>query len=173
MLMHQGIGRDTFNEMPDTKAVHALYECGGSVTWARKIAAARPFADHDALFRYADNELFALSEESLDEVLIAYPPLGRRPGSSRSHAEQCAIRDETPGMMAALRAAAHRYEHHFGHRFVMHLCGQDGASVLRAISDRMHHDVDTERKVTRNELAKINRTRLERMLGPEGGYDNW
>jgi 2-oxo-4-hydroxy-4-carboxy-5-ureidoimidazoline decarboxylase len=25
----------------------------------------------------------------------------------------------------------------------------------------------------RNELARINRTRLERMLGPEGGYDNW
>jgi 2-oxo-4-hydroxy-4-carboxy-5-ureidoimidazoline decarboxylase len=24
-----------------------------------------------------------------------------------------------------------------------------------------------------NELARINRTRLERMLGPEGGYHNW
>ncbi|NMK31330.1 2-oxo-4-hydroxy-4-carboxy-5-ureidoimidazoline decarboxylase, partial [Mycobacteroides abscessus] len=84
MLMHQGIGRDTFNQMPDTRAVHALYECCGSVTWARKVAATRPFADHDALFRCADNELFALSEESLNEMLTAYPPLGKRPGSVRS-----------------------------------------------------------------------------------------
>ncbi len=37
----------------------------------------------------------------------------------------------------------------------------------------MHHDAETERKVLRNELARINRTRLERMLGPEGGYHNW
>jgi 2-oxo-4-hydroxy-4-carboxy-5-ureidoimidazoline decarboxylase len=45
--------------------------------------------------------------------------------------------------------------------------------VLASISDRLMNDVDTERKVVRNELARINRTRLERMLGPEGGYDNW
>jgi 2-oxo-4-hydroxy-4-carboxy-5-ureidoimidazoline decarboxylase len=41
------------------------------------------------------------------------------------------------------------------------------------MSDRLHNDGDTERKIVRNELARINRTRLERMLGPEGGYDNW
>jgi 2-oxo-4-hydroxy-4-carboxy--5-ureidoimidazoline (OHCU) decarboxylase len=45
--------------------------------------------------------------------------------------------------------------------------------VLGTVTDRMHNDVETERKVLRNELAKINRTRLERMLGPEGGYHNW
>ena len=55
----------------------------------------------------------------------------------------------------------------------MFVCGTDAEGVLAAISDRLHHDSDTERKVVRNELAKINRTRLERMLGPEGGYHNW
>jgi hypothetical protein len=44
--------------------------------------------------------------------------------------------------------------------------------VLGTVTDRMHNDLETERKVIRNELAKINRTRLERMLGPEGGYQN-
>jgi 2-oxo-4-hydroxy-4-carboxy-5-ureidoimidazoline decarboxylase len=114
--MHQGIGRETFNEMPETKAVHALYECCASVTWARKVAEARPFTDHNELFQCADKELFALSEESVDEVLIAYPPLNDCPGSGKSHTERHAIRDE---------------------------------------------------------LAKINRARLERMLGPEGGFQNW
>ena len=45
--------------------------------------------------------------------------------------------------------------------------------VIAAIGDRMHNDLETERKVARNEIAKLNRSRLERMLGPEGGYDNW
>jgi 2-oxo-4-hydroxy-4-carboxy--5-ureidoimidazoline (OHCU) decarboxylase len=51
--------------------------------------------------------------------------------------------------------------------------GLGATEVLAAIADRMHHDTETERKVMRNELAKINRSRLERMLGPEGGYHNW
>jgi 2-oxo-4-hydroxy-4-carboxy--5-ureidoimidazoline (OHCU) decarboxylase len=55
----------------------------------------------------------------------------------------------------------------------MHVNGTDATGVLASIADRMDHDVDMERKVLRNELAKINRSRLERMLGPEGGYHNW
>ena len=51
--------------------------------------------------------------------------------------------------------------------------GCAAVDVLSAMSDRMHNDDETERKVVRNELAKINRTRLERMLGPEGGFQNW
>ena len=47
------------------------------------------------------------------------------------------------------------------------------SSVIAAIADRMHNDLDTERKVVLNEIARLNRSRLERMLGPEGGYDNW
>jgi hypothetical protein len=37
----------------------------------------------------------------------------------------------------------------------------------------MHNDVETERKIVRDEIAKVHRSRLERLLGPEGGYDNW
>ena len=47
------------------------------------------------------------------------------------------------------------------------------SDVLATISDRLLNDFETERKVVRNELTRINRTRLERMLGPEGGYYNW
>ena len=48
-----------------------------------------------------------------------------------------------------------------------------GLTLGYSLADRMHNSEETERKVVRNELAKINRTRLERMLGPEGGYSNW
>jgi 2-oxo-4-hydroxy-4-carboxy--5-ureidoimidazoline (OHCU) decarboxylase len=55
----------------------------------------------------------------------------------------------------------------------MFVNGFTAHDVLATMTDRQHNDVETERKVVRNELARINRTRLERMLGPEGGYDNW
>ncbi|MGE0216928.1 2-oxo-4-hydroxy-4-carboxy-5-ureidoimidazoline decarboxylase, partial [Mycolicibacterium sp.] len=102
-----------------------------------------------------------------------YPDVGRRPGSEKSQAEQCAIADERPEVMTALATASKTYLDHFGFGFVMFVNGYCADDVLHAMADRMHNEYETERKVVRNELAKINRTRLERMLGPEGGYDNW
>jgi 2-oxo-4-hydroxy-4-carboxy--5-ureidoimidazoline (OHCU) decarboxylase len=76
--------------------------------------------------------------------------------------------------MQLLDSSAASYEAKYGFQFVMYVPPEcTVASVIAAIADRMHHDTETERKVLRNEIAKLNRSRLERMLGPEGGYDNW
>jgi 2-oxo-4-hydroxy-4-carboxy-5-ureidoimidazoline decarboxylase len=173
VLLHQGMGLDAFNGLPPQKAMHAAYECCCSVVLARDIARSRPYASHDSLFRHADELLFSLSEDSVDSILQAYPNIGRRPGSAKSRCEQCSVWDQRPDMMAELDAAAARYEEQFGFHFVMFVDGLDAGNVLAAIGSRLHHDFEAERKAVRNELAKINRTRLERMLGPEGGYDNW
>jgi len=173
MLMHQGIGLDAYNAMPMRRAVHAVYECCYSVPLAADLARARPYPDHETLFRQADDLLFGLTEESIEAILQAYPDVGRRPGSEKSAAEQCAVFDERPELMAQLSGAAGRYLQHFGFGFVMYVNGFSADDVLAAITDRLHHDHDTERKVVRNELCRINRSRLERMLGPEGGYHNW
>lgn len=171
--MHQGIGLEAFNALAERKALHALYECCNSYTLARDLARGRPYADHDALFRRADALLFALSEECVDQILDACPHIGRRPRSAKSAAEQCSVWDDDPAVMTELSEAARGYADQYGFGFVMHVGGLGATDVLASIADRMHHDVDMERKVLRNELAKINRSRLERMLGPEGGYHNW
>jgi 2-oxo-4-hydroxy-4-carboxy-5-ureidoimidazoline decarboxylase len=173
MLMHQGIGLDAFNDLPTAKAVHALYECCNSVPMAGDLARGRPYADRDQLFRRGDALLFALAESSVGDILPAYPHIGRRPRSTKSRAEQCAVWDENADRMAELDAAANGYADQFGFDFVMCTTASDTDAVLAAIADRRHNDPETERKVVRIELAKINRTRLERMLGPEGGYQNW
>ncbi|MCV7230503.1 2-oxo-4-hydroxy-4-carboxy-5-ureidoimidazoline decarboxylase [Mycolicibacterium komossense] len=173
MLLHQGIGLEAFNALPERKAVHALYECCNSVTLARDLARSRPYPDHDALFRRADALLFELPEDCVDMILEGCPDVGRRPRSAKSQAEQCSLWDDDATVMAELWTAAGTYLDQFGFRFVMYVGGLGTSDVLTAISDRLHHTFETERKVVRNELAKINRTRLERMLGPEGGYQNW
>ena len=171
--MHQGMGLDAFNALPERKAVHALYECCNSVTLARDLARGRAYASHDALFRRADALLFSLSDAVVGQILDACPHVGRRPGSTKSSAEQCSVWVDDADVMADLNDAVKTYSHKFDTSFVMFVCGFDVAGVRSAILDRLHHDADTERKVVRNELAKINRSRLERMLGPEGGYHNW
>jgi 2-oxo-4-hydroxy-4-carboxy-5-ureidoimidazoline decarboxylase len=173
VLMHQGIGLDAFNALPERRAVHALYECCNSYVLARDLARGRAYADHDALFRRADALLFALSEDAVDQILAACPDVGRRPRSAKSQAEQCAVWDDDPALMTELAATARAYSDTYGFAFVMFVDGHCAGDVLAAMSDRMHHDTDTERKILRNELAKIGRSRLERMLGPEGGYHNW
>jgi OHCU decarboxylase len=173
VLLHQGIGLDAFNAIPMRRAVHAVFECCCSVPLAADLARARPFECHDRLFGFADTLLFGLGEESIDSILQAHQDVGRRPGSEKSQAEQCAIIDERPGMMVELANASKAYLDHFGFGFVMFINGYCADDVLAAMHDRLHNEYHTERKVVRNELARINRTRLERMLGPEGGYDNW
>jgi OHCU decarboxylase len=171
--MHQGIGLESFNSMPMRRAVHAIYECCCSVPLAADLARGRAYGNHDALFRTADALLFGLSEESIDSILQAYPDIGKRPGSEKSAAEQCAIWCDEPGVMDQLAAASKHYLDHFGFGFVIFVNGYTAQDVLATMADRLHNDLETERKIVRNELARINRTRLERMLGPEGGYDNW
>lgn len=173
MLMHQGIGLAAYNAMPIRRAVHAVYECCCSVPLAADLARGRPYESHDALLREADALLFGLCEDSVDSILQAYPDLGRRPRSAKSAAEQCAVFDERPEVMEQLSAAARRYLERFGFRFVMCVNGFTAQDVLAAINVRLLNDYETERKMVRNELARINRVRLERMLGPEGGYHNW
>ena len=173
MLMHQGIGLDAFNTMRQRRAVHAVYECCGCVSLAVELARARPYADHDALFRQSDALLFSMTEASVDAIVASYPSIGRRPRSTRSRFEPCAVWDARPEVMERLDDSARRYERHFGFNFVIYVNGFGAAEVLAAITDRLHNDGDTERKVVRNELARLNRRRLERMLGPEGGYHNW
>lgn len=111
VLLHQAIGIDAFNRLPTRRAIHALFECCNSVPMAVGLARGRPYPDYDALFCKADALLFALSDESFDDILQAYPGLGR------------------PGV--------------------------------------------TQLLVGRTQIAELNRSRLERMLGPEGGYNNW
>ncbi|MEU8897657.1 2-oxo-4-hydroxy-4-carboxy-5-ureidoimidazoline decarboxylase [Nocardia sp. NPDC048505] len=71
MLMHQGIGLDRFNTLTRGRAVHALYECCANVTWAARLAEARPFEDRDTLLAMADKEVLALSASDLDRALDA------------------------------------------------------------------------------------------------------
>ncbi|MFC4603801.1 2-oxo-4-hydroxy-4-carboxy-5-ureidoimidazoline decarboxylase [Rhodococcus kronopolitis] len=170
MLMHQGLGLDRFNALPRARAVHALFECCCSVAWAGHLADGRPYRAHADLLTRADTELFALSDADIEHALDCHLGVARRVDTAASRLEQCAVWAPDEATMAAVVEASTRYETRFGYPYLWCAAGRDAADLLADLTGRLDNSPEAERKTMAGELAKINRIRLERMLGPEDGY---
>ncbi|MGC0362093.1 hypothetical protein ABH922_000077 [Rhodococcus sp. 27YEA15] len=68
MLFHQSIGLDHFNELSRQKAVYALFECAGSLTWAQWVSDGRPFANHEDVHTRAEDAILHLSDEDIERI---------------------------------------------------------------------------------------------------------
>ncbi|MDJ0393448.1 2-oxo-4-hydroxy-4-carboxy-5-ureidoimidazoline decarboxylase [Rhodococcus sp. G-MC3] len=166
MMMHQGLGLETFNDLPSSKAVHALYECCCSFTWASRLADARPFRSYAEMFARADAELEELSASDLDHLVSTHRPVGKT----------CAGMD--PATQSVFIDACRMYIERFGYGYIVCSAalkgkGDDPREVLIDLGHRLDNSHETERKVMRDELAKVNRTRIERVLGPEDGWPEY
>ena len=156
---------ETFNDLPRRKAVHALYECCCSVAWASRVADGRGYRSRAELFAAAESELAELSDGDVDALASTLP----------EPSKVCAAVDkDTRG---ALGTAARAYEERFGYPYVStRLFEPDGfepRDILVDLGHRLDNDDRTERTVMRDELARINRIRLDRLLGPEGGWPQY
>ncbi|MDF9815180.1 2-oxo-4-hydroxy-4-carboxy-5-ureidoimidazoline decarboxylase [Streptomyces sp. SPB162] len=148
-------GLSRLNEAPFGTAEAALRDCCGSHRWARRMALHRPYPDLEALLAAADEAAYDLTPGDLSEALAceAATPLPHR-GGLATH--------------TALSAAQAAYENKFGNVFVIALEGDDPSSllnqVLTGIRVRLANDEDEERVVTADELRRITRARLARLV---------
>lgn len=71
----------------------------------------------------------------------------------------------TAGVLTALAQANHDYEARLGHLYLVCADGRSGQELLGVLRERLGNDAATERAVLRDELAKINRIRLVRLVG--------
>ena len=60
------------------------------------------------------------------------------------------------------------YDERFGHVLLIFASGKSGAEMLQIAQERLCNDEATERRVIRDELAKIVALRVERLLDVEG-----
>lgn len=163
-------GIDSFNELTDRQAVHSLFECCSSRIWAVRVAAARPFTDAQSLYDRADLILAELTEADLDEALDGHPRIGERSTSAASTREQSGVSGADELVLAELAKYNAEYEDKFGHVYLVFANGRPADVLLDILKERLDNDATTERRVLRMELGKINRSRLERMLGPAAQY---
>ncbi|WTO66278.1 2-oxo-4-hydroxy-4-carboxy-5-ureidoimidazoline decarboxylase [Streptomyces sp. NBC_00212] len=148
-------GLDRFNRASAGSAEAALLGCCASYRWAARIAAHRPYPDVDALLAAADEASYDLSPDDLDEALADESSPG--PHDSAPQAAHTAL------------AAAHAaYESSFGHAFVICLDAFSPAEhldqVLSGIRLRMNNERDEERSIAADELRRLARARLARLV---------
>ncbi|WP_207842513.1 2-oxo-4-hydroxy-4-carboxy-5-ureidoimidazoline decarboxylase [Williamsia soli] len=163
-------GVESFNELSDRQAIHALYECCTSRIWAIRVAAGRPFTDDEALFERADLILAELTESDLDEALDGHPRIGDRADNPSSADEQSGVVGADAATIDELKKCNAEYESKFGHVYLVFANGRPAAELLSILKERMGNDPQTERRVMRMELGKINRRRLRVMLEPAVHY---
>ncbi|WP_433577026.1 2-oxo-4-hydroxy-4-carboxy-5-ureidoimidazoline decarboxylase [Nocardia brasiliensis] len=157
-------GLARFDAMPQDAAIEALLACCSSPQWARALAAGRPYSSVGAVLDAADSVLAGLPEAEIDRALAGHPRIGERAHSVASAREQAGVADAPDEVHTALAAGNRAYEQRFGYRYLVCASGSTGSELLALLQDRLHNDAETERRVMRTELAKINRLRLRGLL---------
>lgn len=155
--------------LPADEAERELRTCCASTAWARAVVAGRPYRDIDRLLAAADGAFAGLTETDIDEALAAHPRIGERatgPGREAgwSRQEQSGAASADDATKSALETGNRAYEERFGQVFLICATGLTADQMLAALHARLDHDAVTERRVLRQELAKIARLRLERLL---------
>ena len=159
-----------FNAATPDAAEAALFECCSSEAWARKVAAARPFASPTVLYEAADAALAELSDAELHAALAGHPRIGERAGAGHaasSGREQSAVTQSATATLEALAEGNEEYEAKFGHVYLVCADGRSGDDLLAVLRERLGNDPATEWTNTRRELGKINRLRLARLIDPD------
>jgi 2-oxo-4-hydroxy-4-carboxy-5-ureidoimidazoline decarboxylase len=142
----------------------ALLAVCASARWADLVAAAAPYGSADALLDAADRALAALDEPDVDEALAGHPRIGERPAGAEhatSRREQSGVGDD---VREALAAGNREYEARFGHVYLVCATGRTGDELLALLKSRLGNEPAYERAVVLDELGKINRLRLQRLL---------
>ncbi|WP_123026732.1 2-oxo-4-hydroxy-4-carboxy-5-ureidoimidazoline decarboxylase [Mycolicibacterium stellerae] len=167
MPAHAALGLDGFNRLTDRQRMHLLFEVCSSTIWARRVLAAAPFRDVDALLDRADRVLAELPDAEIDAALDGHPRIGGRVDNPTSAREQASVATAGDDVRAELAAKNREYEDMFGYVYLVCASGRTAEELLAILTDRLANDAETERRVMRSELAKINRLRLQRLLSKE------
>ncbi len=154
-----------FNTAPSADVESALLACCASPQWAAQVAAGRPYPSPAALYEAADEALAALDDTAFDAALAGHPRIGDRSGSASSRREQSAVAASSDDTLAALVDGNREYEERFGQVYLVCADGRSGDELLALLRERLHNDAATELATAREELRKINRIRLSRLIG--------
>ena len=162
--MQPALGLDGFNRSSERHRMHMLFGVCSSSIWARRVLAGGPFADVDALLDRADRVLAELPEAELDAALDGHPRIGANVENASSAREQAAVVGAADSVKAELAAKNQLYDEKFGYVYLVCASGRSAEDLLAILTERLHNDPESERRVMRSELAKINRLRLQRLL---------
>ena len=154
-----------FNAAPAEAAERDALACCASESFAKAIAGRRPYQSLDALGAAIDASFRALTWDDILESMEAHPRIGDRT-EGVSAAEQAGAATAGDAVRQALAAGNAAYEDRFGHVFLICASGLSGQEMLSQLQARLENDQEAERAVVRQELEKITRLRMTKLLNP-------
>jgi 2-oxo-4-hydroxy-4-carboxy-5-ureidoimidazoline decarboxylase len=154
-----------FNAASTEVATRDVLACCDSAAFAKLITDGRPYPDADALDAAIGAAFNALTWDDIVDAMNAHPRIGARTGGI-SAAEQAGAAAAGAAVRQALVTGNQAYEQRFGHVFLICATGLSGEEMLDALRRRLHNSAGTEQAVVREELLKITRLRLRKLLGP-------
>ena len=163
-LHRNPLSLEGFNRLTDRQRMNLLFGVCSSPIWARRVLAGAPFRDVDALLDRADRVLAELPDAEIDKALDGHPRIGAKVDNASSAREQAAVTTAGDEVKAQLAVKNREYDEKFGYVYLVCASGRSADELLAILVERLDNDPDTERRVMRSELAKINRLRLERLL---------
>lgn len=167
MVTNRPLDVEEFNLLSERQRMHLLYEVCSSPIWARRVLAGGPFRNADALLDRADRVLAELPDAEVDAALDGHPRIGAKVDNASSAREQARVADAGDAVKAELAEKNRSYEDKFGYVYLVCASGRTAEELLAILTDRLDNDPDTERRVMRSELGKINQLRLQRLLSKE------
>ncbi|CAM05900.1 2-oxo-4-hydroxy-4-carboxy-5-ureidoimidazoline decarboxylase [Saccharopolyspora erythraea NRRL 2338] len=164
-----GSGPDGLNALPRPELVKRLLACLDVQRWADEVADRRPFASTAEIYQAADDAARELTREEIDSALAAHPRIGARvqgsdTSSSWSRSEQAGVDAGDAALQEALREGNEEYERRFGHVYLVCASGRSGAELLEILRSRLGNDPEEELGIVAEELRKIARLRLAKVV---------
>jgi 2-oxo-4-hydroxy-4-carboxy-5-ureidoimidazoline decarboxylase len=162
------VGLARFNGLPAEAARQALMACCSSPSWAEAVASGRPYESAAGLLRRSDEAVTGLTPGDLSDALSGHPRIGERHGDgdgSWSRAEQAGLDGAAELTRRALADGNVAYEQRFGHIYLVCATGRSAGELLELLRARLGNDAEMEWRVVRSELKKINRIRLDKLIG--------
>ncbi|WP_250212730.1 2-oxo-4-hydroxy-4-carboxy-5-ureidoimidazoline decarboxylase [Acrocarpospora catenulata] len=145
-----------------------LLACCASTRWADAVAAHQPYRTLAELTEASERALAETDWPDVLEALAAHPRIGDRDeGGDReaawSRAEQSGTAHADAALLEALRQGNQAYERRFGHVYLICATGRSAGEMLDLLLARLANDEEVERKIVRDELAKIVKLRLVKL----------
>jgi 2-oxo-4-hydroxy-4-carboxy-5-ureidoimidazoline decarboxylase len=168
-----------WNRLSAEEAAKEILPCCGSKAWAQLLASRRPLADEAALLAASDEMWLGLAAEDWMEAFRSHPRIGEKIGekqaaqspgqpapvqSSWSAQEQRNVAAAGEEVKTALAEANRKYEHQFGHIFIVCATGKSGSEILEILRRRLQNDRDAELREAAEEQRQITHIRLRRWL---------
>lgn len=160
------------NDLSPDEAESAFRDCCGSHEWARRMAAARPFAMLDGLFETADRIWRSLLTADHLEAFAAHPKIGSKKATAGQNVQAVNwSAAEQSGMNAAIKDVRDEladvnglYEDKFGFIFIVCASGKSAEEMLAICRARLGNSVETEFAIAAEEQRKITEIRLKKLL---------